>query len=80
MGAAMKRQVIINLGLRSARQAVKSMEFIRRNLERIAMHLPAKRQAKDIYKQLLYDSSIIFDSLHEEIETACMGSGSLNVV
>ena len=76
----MKKQVLINLGLRSARQAMKSMEFIRRNLERIATHLPAKRQARDVYKQLLYDSSIIFDSLHDEIETACMGSSSLNIV
>jgi hypothetical protein len=68
-----KRQVIISLGLRSARQAIKSMEFIRRNLERIAMHLPSKRQARDVYKQLLYDSSIIFDSMHDEIERACTG-------
>ena len=76
----MKRQVLVNLGLRSARQAMKSMEFIRRNLERIAAYMPAKRHARDIYRQLLYDSSIIFDSLHDEIETACMGSGNLNVL
>lgn len=76
----MKKQVLINLGLRSARQAMKSMEFIRRNLERISMHMPAKRHARDIYKQLLYDSSIIFDSLHDEIEAACMGHSNLKVV
>lgn len=78
-GAAVKRQVLVNLGLKSALQAMKSMEFIRRNLERIATYLPAQRQAKDIYKQLIYDSHIIFGNLHGEIEAACMGHSGLKV-
>jgi hypothetical protein len=75
-----KKQVLINLGLKNAFQAMKSMEFVRRNLERIAAYLPETRQAKDIYKQLIYDSYIVFGNLHGEIEAACMGHSGLKVV
>ena len=76
----MKEEVLVSLGLRDARRAARSMEFIQRNLERIASHLPRDRHILDIYKQLVYDSSIIYYSLHDGLELACMDCGSRSML
>ncbi len=68
----MRREVLISVGLEQARQAAKSMEFIRQNLERIASYLPKDRRVRDFYRQLVYDTSVIFSNLHDELEAACL--------
>jgi hypothetical protein len=70
-GAIVERDIILKLGIRHARQSAKSMEFMRRNLERIAAHLPRDRHVRDVYRQLVYDSHIIYRSLHDLLEMAC---------
>ena len=64
----MSREITVRLGLKQARQAAKSMEFMRRNLERIAVHLPKDRHVRAIYRQLVYDNFVIFVSLHDVLE------------
>lgn len=76
----MQSEILVRLGLKQARQAARSMEFLRRNIERIAVHLPKDRRAKEIYKQLIYDSSLIFGTLHDELEMASINCTSLAVV
>jgi hypothetical protein len=53
--------------------AVKSMEFMRRNLERISTYLPKDRHVRDVYSQLIYDSAFIYSSLHDQLEIAVTG-------
>lgn len=74
----MNQEIHFKLDRRQARSASKSMEFMRRNLERIAGYLPKNRRVRDIYRQLLYDSSIIFGSLHDRIEEACINADTLD--
>jgi len=74
------KKVFISLGVDQAMQAARSLEFIRRNLERISVHLPKDRHAKDIYRQIVYDSSIIYANLHDELEMAAYNNSSAGVV
>jgi hypothetical protein len=74
------KEISVRLGLRQARQAVKSMEFMRRNLERVAAHIPRDRHIRDIYRQLLYDSSLIYDYLHDELELASSNLCALGIM
>jgi hypothetical protein len=75
-----ERDILIKLGLQEARQAAKSMEFIRRNLERVAVHLPKDRHIREVYRQLLYDSSLVFNYLHDELEMAAFGQSVLGII
>lgn len=76
----MERDVLVRIGIKHARQAAKSMEFMRRNLECIAVHLPRDRHVREVYRQLLYDSSLVFNYLHDELEIAAFGRSGLEVI
>ena len=72
----MNQEIHFSLNRRQARSTSKSMEFMRRNLECIAGYLPKNRRVRDIYRQLLYDSYVIFGNLHDRIEEACVNAES----
>ncbi len=76
----MEKEILVSIGLKNARRAAKSMEFMRRNLDRIALHLPKDRHVRDLYKQLVYDSSVIFGVLHDELEFSCTRGGTASIV
>lgn len=76
----MQNEVLVRLGLQQARQAARSMEFLRRNIERIAPHLQKDRRVKEMYKQLIYDSALIYGALHDELDVAALNCAPMAVV
>lgn len=73
-------QVLIEIGSQQAWQSAKSMEFMMRNLDRIFEYLPKDRHVRDIHRQLVYDSSYIYNSLHEELEMVSISNSKLDAI